>query len=302
LRTIVILALIASFFSLTAPGRALFGSFFSSLRIAKPQSVSVSMPSAGQASSRQLQDLVAPMLADTLSHTLEEPDQAAPDLAAANGVAGFPISLPATRTDAPTLVVVGARTTELTVQAGQLRTILRQAGRADVPVPASLQGAALAVRTPRAARIQYGHCPQPVANTIQGQIQGPPPASPDFGDCVIVTEQPIAACTIPAGLDITTLVEIALEVTGMSPTQAAAFQRTFDWRTALSVAVPRFVRAWQLVNLPGGPAMLLTTAGRRGPSYVMIWSRHGMVFSLAGYGSPGDAAPVANAIDVAAGR
>ncbi len=297
----VVVAILAAFLSLTAPGRDLFGNFFSSLRIAKPQSVSVTMPSAGAANSRQLQDLVAPMLADTLSHTIEEPEQLAPDLAAASRLAGFPIRLPTTRTEAPKLVVLGARTTELTVHAAQLQTILREAGRSDVPVPASLDGAALAVRTPRAARIQYGHCPQPAANTIQGQIQGPPPTSPDFGDCVIVTEQPVASCTIPPGLDIAMLVEIALEVTGMSPTQAAAFQRTFDWRTALSVAVPRFVRAWQVVNLADGPAMQLTTAGRRGPSYVLIWARSGMVFSLAGYGSPADGAPIANSVD-AAGR
>jgi hypothetical protein len=292
----ILVALVAAFFSLTPAGRDVASRFFTSLRIAKPQSVSVNVPSfAGPNAGRQLQDAIGPMIADTVAVTLEERDQPAAGAEAASRLAGFGVRLPRTRRDAPTLIVMGARAVAMTLRAGQLRTILREAGLPDAAVPRALEGTAVTIRTPRAVRAQYGHCPLPIANTLQGQIQGPPPPSADNGDCIVLTQRPPASASVPPGLDVAQLVGIALELAGMSPNQAQVFQKTFDWRSALSVSVPRFIRSYEIVDVGGAPGMLLNTGGRRGPSYVLIWVKGGVLYSLAGYGNPGDAVPLAAA-------
>ena len=178
----------------------------------------------------------------------------------------------------------------------QLLTILREAGKQDVVVPEGVNGAPVTVRTPRGVRAQYGHCPLPVPATIQGQIQGPPPASTGNGDCIVLTERPATTVDAPPGLDPALLVGIGLELSGMSPNQALAFQRAFDWRSTLSVSLPRFIRSYDSVTVAGAPGVLFGMGFRRGPSYQLIWARQGVVYSLVGYGSSADALPLASSL------
>jgi hypothetical protein len=42
--------------------------------------------------------------------------------------------------------------------------------------------------------------------------------------------------------------------------------------------------------------MLIISAGRREPPYTLAWARNGVVFTLAGYGSSGDAVPLAETV------
>jgi hypothetical protein len=279
------------------PVRAAWLGFFDALRIARPQSVSVNIPSfTGPTANRQLENIVGSMVAETASVTLDEPEQAASGAGAAGRLAGFAPQLPRARTDAPRLTVVGAHAVTMTVKLSQLTTILTEAGVPRRDLPRDLEGATVRVRTPRAIRAEYGHCPQPAPQTLQSQLQGPPPPSADNSDCVILTEGPATTVDAPAGLDLEQLVGIALELSGMSPVQARAFRTTLDWKALLGLAIPRFVRSYQSADLGGAPAVLLGTAFRRGPTYVLIWTRAGMAYSLAGYGSAGDAVPLAASI------
>jgi hypothetical protein len=283
--------------SLTAAGRAAATGFFSSLRIAKPKPVSVTVPGfSGPTASRRLQDAIGGMIADTTSVTLDEADRPVASLLAADSIVGFHVLLPTTRRDSVTLIVVGAHSVAMTVDRAQLQTIMNEADNAAARVPSSLQGARVELRSPRAVRAQYGHCPAPVDNTLQGQIQGPPPPSTDNGDCVVLIESPPTSAVGPPGLDMQRLTGIALELAGMSPTQRQAFERMFRWQAALSMSMPRFMRSYDSVTVDGAPAMLLNTAGRRGPTYELLWTRDGTVFSLAGYGSSAEAVPLASSL------
>jgi hypothetical protein len=161
-------------------------------------------------------------------------------------------------------------------------------------VPGSVGGTTITTQTPRAIRVQYGNCPAPVANTIQNQINGPPPPSADNGNCVVFTQTPVTSAEVPPGLDIELLITIALELSGMSPVQTRDFQHTFDWKSTLSMSFPRAIRSYDAVWVKGERGMLLTTGGRRGPTYQLIWASGGTVFMLAGYGSSADALPLAN--------
>lgn len=278
------------------PGQAIAHRLLSSLRIETPKRVSASFSaSASSNPGRRIQDLVARMVTDAASVTEDEPDQAAADVTEATHLAEFAPRLPKARADTPRLFVIGARAVTMPVKLDQLRTILREAGE-DVTAPGSVDGARITVRTPRGIRAEYGHCPVARDTTLTGQLQGPPPTTPENRDCVILTENPMASADVPSGLDVDQLVRIALEVSGMSPKEATAFHTTFDWRTALSLAVPRGMRTSEKVMVGDAPALLMTAGWRRGPAYVLVWSGNGMVYSLSGYGSPAEAVPLASSV------
>jgi len=180
------------------------------------------------------------------------------------------------------------------VNRAQIETMLAEAGRRNAQVPGSIDGTILRTQTPRAIRVQYGNCPAPVANTIQNQINGPPPPSTDNANCVMFIQVPVTSAVVPPGLDIEELATIALELSGMSPNQTHDFQRAFDLKSTLSMSLPRGIRSYDAVQINARPAMLIITGGRRGPTYQLMWASGGTVFTLAGYGSSADAVPLAS--------
>ena len=271
--------------------------FLSSLRIAKPQAVSAGIPGAAAGNAaRQLQNMIGGMIAKTVNVRADEADLPVANIAAAAKAAGFPGQFPRSRTDVPVMSVLGAREADMTVDVAQLRTIFAEAGQSAVLLPDSLQGAKVVLRTPRALRAQYGNCPVPVANTLQGQVQGSPPPSTDNASCVVLVESPVVSADVPPALEMDRLVEIALELSGMSPVQAQAVPHVLDWKSALALSPPRNIRSVETKDVNGTPAMLLITTGRRGPTWELVWTRGGMLYALTGYGNSADAIDLANSI------
>jgi hypothetical protein len=278
-----------------ASGGSLGSRFLASLRIAKPKAVTpgVSAPPATNAG-QQIQTLIGSMVGDTTGVAQIDPDKWVSSADSATRLAGFTARLLRARTDAPSITVIGAHSMNAKVNRAQLLTIIAEAGRRDAQVPGSVDGKILGTQTARAIRVQYGNCPAPVANTIQNQINGPPPPSTDNANCVMFTQTPTTSTVVPPGLDMQQLATIALELSGMSPIQTRDFQHLFDLKSTLSMSLPRSTRSYDPVQINGQPGMLITTGGRRGPTYQLLWASGGTVFTLAGYGSSGDAVPLAN--------
>jgi hypothetical protein len=269
--------------------------FLASLRIAKPKAVApgVSVPSA-TSGGQQIQALIGSMIGETTSVALSEPDKPVPSADSATRLAGFTARVLRMRSDAPSIAVIGAHAMNVKVNRAQIETMLAEAGRRNAQVPRSVDGAVLKTQTPRAVRVQYGNCPAPVANTIQNQINGPPPPSTDNANCVMFIQVPVTSAVVPPGLDIEELATIALELSGMSPNQTRDFRHAFDLKSTLSMSLPRGIRSYDAVQINGQPGMLVITGGRRGPTYQLMWTSGGTVFTLAGYGSSADAVPLAN--------
>ena len=282
----------------TPPARSAAERFFTSLRLAKPQPLNPNPGVAvGSNANRQLQDAIGGMVARKVDIVIDEPDRAATSEAPAEQMAGFTMRLPRVRRDSAAFGVIGARAVEMTVDRNELRTILMEAGQSAASLPESIQGARLALRTPRAVRAQYGNCPQPAASTLQAQIQGPPAPSADNGNCVVLVQSPRATADVPAGLDMDRLAEIALELAGMSPNQAHAFQTLLGWQSTVVLSLPRTMRSYTVVTVQGVPGMLMSTGGRRGPTWALVWEKGGTVYELTGYGSSADALPLANSVN-----
>lgn len=289
---VVVIALL----SLISPVRGLAAKFFASLRIPKPQAVSVDVSAfSGANGNRTLQQMISQMISSKTNVTENEADETAANADAASKLAGFAVQLPAARKDLPKIVVQGGHAVDMSVDRGKLQTIFDEAGRHDLVLPANLDGAAVTLKTPRSVRAQYGNCPVP-PSTIQGQINGPPPPSADNSDCLVVTEGQTSVVNAPAGLDIQQLVEIGLELSGMSPNQTQQFLKNVDWKSTLSLAMPRFMRSFETVQINGVQGVLVNTQGRRGPTYMLIWVRDGMAYSLTGYASASDATALANSL------
>jgi hypothetical protein len=271
--------------------------FFDSLRIPKSQSLTIDMSAfSGTNGNRTLLQMISQMISSKTNVTENEADVTAPDKDAATKLVGFPVMLPATRRDAPkTITVQGGHAVDMSVDRAKLQTIFDEAGRHDLVVSANLDGAPVMLKTPRSVRAQYGNCPLP-PSTITGQINGPPPPSADNSDCLVVTEGPTSIVNSPTGLDIQQLVEIGLELSGMSPNQSQQFLKTVDWKSTLSLAMPRFMRSFENVQIHGAPGVLVNTLVRRGPAYMLIWVRDGVAYSLTGYASASDATALANSL------
>jgi hypothetical protein len=292
--TIAAVIIVIGIFALP-PGRNLASKFFSSLRMQDVQTVNVNLSAfVGPNANHTLQDMVTQMISDTVNVTENEKTQPAQNAAEASRLAGFSVKLPAKRKDAPELAVGGERAFDLTVDRARLQAILKEAGRPDLTLPESMNGATISVKIPRIVRARYGDCPGMPRATAN--VATPTPNTTQYSSCVVLSEGPSPVVNVPSGIDFEQLAQIGLELAGMTPDQSRQFLETVNWKSTLAMPIPRFMRSYEAVEINGVKGTLLNMAGRRGPTYTLIWAKNGIAYSLTGYGDPGDAVPLANSI------
>jgi hypothetical protein len=291
---IIAIIVVIAFFSLP-PGRNLVGKFLTSLRMQNVQAVNVNLSAfVGPNANPSLQDMISQMIADKVTVTVNEKEQAASDGATASQIAAYPVQLLGKRTDSPQLAVGGEHAFELVVDRARLQSILKEAGRSDLTLPQSIDGATVSVKIAHIVRARYGDCPG--APSAAANVATPTPTTLQYANCVILTEGPSPVVDVPSGVDFAQLAEIGLELAGMTPEQARDFLQTVDWKSTLGISIPRFMRSYQAVEVNGVKGTLLNMAGRRGPTYTLVWAKNGMGYSLTGYGDSSEAISLANSL------
>jgi hypothetical protein len=294
LLAVFVIAAVGVFFSIPQ-GRSLTHRFLQSLRMQKVQTVNVDLSSfVGPNANQTLQQMVSEMISKQVNVTVNEKEQTAADATAAGQAAGFQVHLFSKRKDAPQLTVGGQRAFNLTVDRARLQEILNEAGRKDLTLPQSIDGAAVAVQLSRAVRARYGNCPGPPSATAN--VATPTPSSTQYSDCVILVQGPSPIVNVPSGLDIEQLAQIGLELAGMTPAQAHDFLQRVNWKSTFSLSVPRSMRSYEAVKVNGVQGTLLNMAGRRGPTYTLLWAKNGIVYSLTGFGNSSDAVVLADSL------
>lgn len=279
----------------TQGGRNLTGRLFGSLRMDKPQPVNINLSEfVGPSANQSLQQMVTQMISDQVVTTQHESPESVANVAAASAAAGFPVKLLKGRNDTPTITVLGARAYNLTVDRQRLQAIFDEAGRRDLVVPQSVNGARVAVRIPRAVIVTYGTCPG--QSSAAANIATPAPVTSHYDNCLILREGPSPDISAPSDINLARMSEIALELAGMTPDQAHSFLQTIDWRSLLGVSFPRFMRSYQAVTVDGVPGTLLTLGARQGPDYALFWVKDGIVYSLRGFGNSGSATQLASSL------
>jgi anti-sigma factor RsiW len=279
-----------------APMRSWAQKILAMLRVQKIAAVSVDLQSLpGARAAGVPEKLIGQFISDNVVVTLTpgEPVTAA-DGAQASQVAGFQVRLLASRSDAPRIKVQGAQAFQMTLNRDRLQGILDELGRSDLQLPASIDGALVAVHIPKVVMALYGQCPD-----HSSREQGAPPKYSDLMGCVILAQVPSPTVSVPPDLNIQQLAEVGLQAAGMSAQNAQAFCQTVDWTSTLVLPVPSDAGSYQTVSADGVQATLVTVrgSGRRPPGYVLLWVKNGIIYSLTGFGSPDQAVPLADSLE-----
>lgn len=278
------------------PARSLAQRFLQTLRVEKIQPITVD--TSALEGNDTLKQRLGQMISDKVVVTVDEKMQPASSAEAASELAGFKVQLVGARTDVPELTVLGQHSFHMTMDVTRLQDVFDQAGRSDLRVPASADGATIAVQIPRGVLLRYGNCPAPQHERHAKEERRSEPG--EFKNCLHLLEVPSPLVSVPSDLDIAPLAETALQLAGMSPSQAKEFCRTVNWKSTLVLPLPHFIQSYELVDVNGAQGTLIShLAGRagRGANYTLVWVRNGMIYSLVGFGNSGEAVALANSVN-----
>ena len=200
----------------------------------------------------------------------------------ASRLAGFGVRIPAGLTPSQ-IYVTGGAAFSLTLDRPRAQALLDEAGRSDLVLPDSMDGAEISVDIPAAVSVAFGTCPRPGSevsgNTEQSTTER------RYPDCVILAQIPSPSVNAPAGLDIEALARIGLEFTGMSPQEAAEFTSTVNWTSTLLVPIPRNAATHEQVSVDGVTGTLIQRPSDEAPQFALLWVKDGILYAISGLGT-----------------
>lgn len=270
-------------------GRGLAQRLLSTLRVERVQTVNLDLSSLD--GNRGFQQRLGKMLSDKTVVTTDEKSQTVTTADAASQLTGFEVKTLSGRDDTPNFRVEGTHAIQMTLDRSRLQDILDQAGRSDLLLPPNLDGATVSVRVPRSVELEYGNCHR------KNDGYADRSSTDEAGQCTFVMEAPSPEVNVPADLNLQQLAEIALELGGMTPTQAREFCQTVDWKSTLVLPIPRFMGSSKQVTMNGVQGTLLRGNNRGGSEYVLIWVKDGMIYCLGGNGDSSKAVELASTLN-----
>ena len=273
-------------------GRSLAQRFLATLRIEKVQPVALDFSALD--GNRPLGEMLGKMLSEKMVVTADEKLRHVDSGKDASELAGFPVKLFGARADTPKFTVEGHHAFHLTVDRERLQDVVDQAGRPDLLVPATIDGATVSVNVPRAITLEYGECGHGRGDVLEN---GAVAQAKTVNNCVALIEAPVPQVDVPADLNIQQLAEIGFQLTRMSPTQARDLAQAIDWKSTLVLPIPRMSGTYTPVQVAGVQGTLINTAGHRDPHYVLIWVKNGIIYGLVGQGDSSEAVALANTLN-----
>jgi hypothetical protein len=286
---VVVVALVSA--SMTfAPVRAWAGQFLGLFRVQNVEVLPVDPTLMDQLTGNSaLSKQIGQLLSQSVTYTKKPSQpQVAKSAAAAGQLAGFQVRLPTSRTDTPQIVVSGGSVFQFVVDRKLAQSVLEQAGRSDLQLPASLDGATIKVTIPSGVSAAYGDCP--IADELTGEAPRSGSPARRFTNCVILAQIPSPTVDTPPDLNIEKLAELGLEFTGMKPDQAQAYAQTVDWTSTLVIPVPRNASSYEPVQVDGVTGYLIQRPADDAPEYAVIWVNKGIVYAVGGLGTNSQAA------------
>lgn len=284
-----ILVLVVILISL-APARSAAQRVLAMLRIQKVTVVPVDLSvTPNRDTVQRIRQLISSRVTVTLS---PGKPQIETDAASASKLAGFSVRVLTGVAGAPHIAVVGEQGYVMTLDRDRLEEILGDLGRSDLQIPSQVDGQIVAVHIPKAAFIRYGDCES------HQRAAGSSDSAHQAAGCVAVAEVPSPIVSVPPGLNINQLAEIALEAAGMSEAQAAAFCQTVNWKTTLVVPIPENASSYQQVEVDGVEGTLIMGRpheGRPG-EFALVWVKNGIIYSIHGTGGPDRALALAGTL------
>lgn len=284
-----------------APARTWAQKFLAMFRVEKIAVVPVDLSALhGPNGETTAGKMLGQMIADNVVVTVHGTPQVVATRDEASQKAGFKVQLLSTRTDPPQITVAGEQAFHMTVNRERAQAVLDEAGRSDLILPDSLDGATIAVQIPAAVMARYGHCPGEKSATSGSTQDSTTTQTTDYRDCVVVGEVPSPIVSVPPNLNIGQIVELGLQAGGMSAQQAHDFCQTVDWTSTLVLPLPRFVNSYQTVAVDGveGTLIDLTMYGSQHPAaYTLMWVKGGFIYTLMGFGDSSNAVALAESLN-----
>lgn len=108
--------------------------------------------------------------------------------------------------------------------------------------------------------------------------------------CTMLVQMPSPTMEAPSDLPMDQLVEMGLQLTGMTPEQARAYRQTVDWTSTLVLPIPRNGASYKPVTVDGSAGYLVQRPLDDAPQYALVWVRGGIIHAIAGLGNGADAA------------
>jgi anti-sigma factor RsiW len=270
----------------SAPARAVAQKLLGMLRIKAVVAVPMERDVIAEGKGEMLQQL----LADSVVKTKESRRVVVADRAEAGRVAGLNVRLPELRTDSPQLAVNTEGAFHFDANEQRLQTLLSVAGRTDLDIPAQLNGAKVFVDVPAGVVARYGNCPDEHVRWAPDGV----------ADCVIVTQVPAPTVVTLPELDLQSIAEFGLQLSGMSADQAHTFAQTVDWTSTIAIPIPRNAANYETVDVDGVKGLLVAglAESRRNlpPAYGLVWVKNGVIYSVGGFGNASLALPLAQSL------
>src|SRR5688500_13617129 len=276
----LILALVFAF----PTTRALAGELLNLFRVQQVQVVPVDFTGLEQLTGDgALGNQFTELISDSVDMQQEpgEPVQAA-SADEASQLAGFTVRVPSGMTPSQINVSGGAAfSTTLDRTKGQ--TLLDEAGRSDLVLPPSVDGAEISVDIPASVSVAFGTCPKPGSGVSGNNEQST--TERRYPDCVILAQIPSPSVNAPADLDIEALARIGLEFTSMSPEEAAELTSTVNWTSTLLVPIPRNAAIHEQVSVDGVTGTLIQRSSDESPQFALLWVKDGIIYAISGLGT-----------------
>jgi hypothetical protein len=210
-----------------------------------------------------------------------EPVQAA-SADEASQLAGFTVRIPSGMTPSQ-INVTGGAAFSMTLDRTKAQVLLDEAGRSDLVLPASVDGAEISVDIPASVSVAFGTCPKPGSGVSGNNEQST--TERRYPDCVILAQIPSPSVNAPADLDIEALARIGLEFTGMSPEEAAELTSTVNWTSTLLVPIPRNAAIHEQVSVDGVTGTLIQRPSDESPQFALLWVKDGIIYAISGLGT-----------------
>jgi len=273
------------------------------LRVRKIQVVTIdptTLVSSAEPDSRPYK-LVNQFIADNVVMTMDpgKPDIVSSTTKAAQ-VAGYPVRTVSGLGTPQRVEVNGETAFQMTINRDRIETLLEEVGRSDIRIPASANGALIAVHIPKSVISMYGDCPvRHVSSNPQSHAEALAQrkmermANITNTNCTYFIQAPSPTVSVPPDFNMSDIAEAALELAGMSPAEARSFCQTVDWSSTLVVPIPRDSSSYETVTVDGVEGTLITETLSQGNRYSLLWIKNGVIHSLAGHGNSSDALSLA---------
>ncbi|HXJ92462.1 MAG TPA: zf-HC2 domain-containing protein [Terriglobia bacterium] len=282
-----------------APVRSWGERLLAMLRVEKIEVVSIDPVLPDTGTQERAGKMLGQLISDNVVVTMQGKAQQVASVDQASELAGFDVRRLTARNDTPKLSVEGEQAFHLTLNRERLQAIVDEVGRSDIQLPASIDGAEVAVHIPRAVTARYGDIgkSKETGETSDSEWKGATPQQ--LQNFLVFAQVPSPTVSVPPNLNIAEVAEAGLEVGGMSPSQAQALVQSVDWTSTLVIPVPHEGGSLQKEQVDGVEGTLITAPprGRRPQGYTLIWTKNGVIYSLAGFGDGSDAAGLADSLN-----